>query len=194
MFTGIVQEKGTVSRIENFKQGLRLSIKVDRDFLKDLKKGASISVNGACLTVTSFTEESISFDVIEETLKVTNLSYFEKGDLVNMERSLKFGDEVGGHILSGHVSCTCEATKYESNKEIEIRVHAPKEWTKFIFKKGYVALNGVSLTVSRVEDSYFSVYLIPETYEATNLGVNRENLMLNLEVDQNTVAIVNAQN
>ena len=111
-----------------------------------------------------------------------------------MERSLKFGDEVGGHILSGHISCTCEAIKYEGDKETEIRVNTPKEWIRFIFKKGYVALNGVSLTVGKVEGNYFSVYLIPETLEVTNLGTNSKNLMLNLEVDQNTVAIVNAQN
>ena len=194
MFTGIVQAKGAVSEIKSFEQGIRLQIEVDKGFLKDLKKGASIAVNGACLTVTDFSERSVNFDVIEETLKVTNLSYFTEGDLVNMERSLKFGDEVGGHILSGHVSCTCEATKFEGDKETEIRVSVPKEWTKFIFKKGYVALNGVSLTVGQVEGNYFSVYLIPETLEVTNLGTNSKNLMLNLEVDQNTVAIVNAQN
>ena len=194
MFTGIVQAKGAVSEIKSFEQGLRLRIEADKDFLKGLKKGASISVNGACLTVTDFSEGSVNFDVIEETLKVTNLSYFQEGDLVNMERSLKFGDEVGGHILSGHVSCTCEAIKYESDKETEIRVNAPKEWIKFIFKKGYVALNGVSLTVGKVESNYFSVYLIPETLELTNLGIDSKKLILNLEVDQNTVAIVNAHN
>ena len=194
MFTGIVQAKGAISEIKSFEQGIRLSIEVDKGFLEDLKKGASIAVNGVCLTVTDFSEGSVNFDVIEETLKVTNLSYFTEGDLVNMERSLKFGDEVGGHILSGHVSCTCEAIKYEGDKETEIRVSVPKEWRKFIFKKGYVALNGVSLTVGKVEGNYFSVYLIPETLEVTNLGINSKNLMLNLEVDQNTVAIVNAQN
>ena len=194
MFTGIVQAKGVVSEIKSFEQGQRLSVEVDKDFLKRLKRGASIAVNGVCLTVTDFSEGSVNFDVIEETLKVTNLSYFKEGDLVNMERSLKFGDEVGGHILSGHVSCTCEAIKYESDKETEIRVNAPKEWIKFIFKKGYVALNGVSLTVGKVESNYFSVYLIPETLELTNLGIDSKKLILNLEVDQNTVAIVNAHN
>ena len=194
MFTGIVQAKGVVSEIKSFEQGQRLRIEVDKDFLKRLKRGASIAVNGVCLTVTDFSEGSVNFDVIEETLKVTNLSYFTEGDLVNMERSLKFGDEVGGHILSGHVSCTCEATKYEGDKETEIRVNAPKEWIKFIFKKGYVALNGVSLTVGKVESNYFSVYLIPETLEVTNLGIDSKKLILNLEVDQNTVAIVNAHN
>ncbi|MEC7917171.1 MAG: riboflavin synthase subunit alpha [Pseudomonadota bacterium] len=194
MFTGIVQAKGVVSEIKSFEQGQRLSVEVDKDFLKRLKRGASIAVNGVCLTVTDFSEGSVNFDVIEETLKVTNISYFKEGDLVNMERSLKFGDEVGGHILSGHVSCTCEATKYEGDKETEIRVNAPKEWTKFIFKKGYVALNGVSLTVGKVESNYFSVYLIPETLEVTNLGIDSKKLILNLEVDQNTVAIVNAHN
>ena len=194
MFTGIVQAKGVVSEIKSFEQGQRLRIEVDKDFLKRLKRGASIAVNGVCLTVTDFSEGSVNFDVIEETLKVTNLSYFKEGDLVNMERSLKFGDEVGGHILSGHVSCTCEATKYEGDKETEIRVNAPKEWIKFIFKKGYVALNGVSLTVGKVESNYFSVYLIPETLEVTNLGIDSKKLILNLEVDQNTVAIVNAHN
>ena len=157
MFTGIVQAKGVVSEIKSFEQGQRLRIEVDKDFLKRLKRGASIAVNGVCLTVTDFSEGSVNFDVIEETLKVTNISYFKEGDLVNMERSLKFGDEVGGHILSGHVSCTCEAIKYEGDKETEIRVNTPKEWMKFIFKKGYVALNGVSLTVVNSKDTFFSV-------------------------------------
>jgi riboflavin synthase len=126
------------------------------------------------------------FDVIKETLRVTNLDDLKVGSAVNLERSLKFGDEVGGHLLSGHVSCKGKSQLIQRDGEVELRIECPEEWLEFIFLKGYVALNGVSLTVAKVEEGSFSVYLIPETLKATNLSESSEGSYFNIEVDQST--------
>ena len=110
------------------------------------------------------------------------------GSIVNLERSLKFGDEVGGHILSGHISCKGKAKLIENDGEVELRIECPKEWLDFVLLKGYVAVNGASLTVAKREENGFSVYLIPETLEATNLSDITEESFLNIEVDQSTYA------
>ena len=183
MFTGIVQAKGHVLKKMLSSEGKRLEIEVPEGFNKDLKEGASVSVNGVCLTVTEYSKERVSFDVIKETLRVTNLGDLNVTSEVNLERSLKFGDEVGGHLLSGHVSCACNASLNKKEGEIEIVVDKPQDWGDYIIPKGYVALNGVSLTVGRVTNDSFSVYLIPETIESTNLLSIQEGATLNLEVD-----------
>ena len=192
MFTGIVQELGTVTDKEETKAGVRLIVHATEPFLKDLEIGASISVNGVCLTVVEFTKETISFDVIPETLRVTNIEFLSVDSKVNLERSLKFGDEVGGHILSGHISCRAPSKLISSNDEIELRVQCPKEWINYIFHKGYIALNGASLTVANKTEDTFSVYLIPETLNATNLSDIKDGDSLNIEVDQTTYAAVKA--
>ena len=190
MFTGIVEARGLVLKKDILSSGLVLHVEVPEGFNKDLKKGASISVNGVCLTATEYTENRISFDVIKETLRSTNLEDLNETSEVNIERSLKFGDEVGGHILSGHVCCACKAKLNKTGNEIEISVEKPKEWGEYIFPKGYVALNGVSLTVGEVEEESFSVYLIPETIKSTNLLSVEDGAKLNLEVDQSAVALI----
>ena len=106
MFTGIVQEIGVISKKQETNSGICLTIDCSETFLEKLSIGASISVNGVCLTVVEFTENTVAFDVIPETLRVTNLNTVSENSRVNLERSLKFGDEVGGHVLSGHISCT----------------------------------------------------------------------------------------
>jgi len=189
MFTGIVETKGLVSRKDSSSEGLILQVDVPEGFNKDLKKGASVAVNGVCLTVTDYSKHLISFDVIKETLRSTNLSDVEENSEVNMERSLKFGDEVGGHLLSGHVSCTCNASLKNKEDEVEVVVEKPEGWGDYILHKGYVALNGVSLTVGKVTEESFSVYLIPETINATNLLSIENGALLNLEIDQGTVAL-----
>ena len=110
MFTGIVQTKGKILNINSTQEGLSILVGVPTSFNKDLQRGASVAVNGVCLTVTKKSKEKISFDVIKETLRSTNLSRLNQLDEVNMERSLKFGDEVGGHLLSFHISCDCHLT------------------------------------------------------------------------------------
>ena len=169
-------------------EGERLQIAVPEGFNKDLKEGASVAVNGVCLTVTEYSKDQISFDVIKETLRTTNLGDLNETSEVNIERALKFGDEVGGHLLSGHVSCACNATLNKTEGEIEISVDKPQDWGDYIIPKGYIALNGVSLTVGKVTDNSFSVYLIPETIKSTNLLSIENGAKLNLEVDLSVIA------
>ena len=188
MFTGIVEAKGLISKKIPSTEGQRLEIEVPEGFNKDLKEGASVAVNGVCLTVTEYSNDQISFDVIKETLRVTNLGDLNKNSEVNIERSLKFGDEVGGHLLSGHISCACKASLSNTEDEVEILVDKPENWGQYIYPKGYIALNGVSLTVGKVSDKSFSVYLIPETIRSTNLLTVEDGARLNLEIDQGVMA------
>jgi len=188
MFTGIVEAKGLISKKIPSAEGQRLQIEVPEGFNKDLKEGASVAVNGVCLTVTEYSNDQISFDVIKETLRVTNLGDLNKNSEVNIERSLKFGDEVGGHLLSGHISCACKASLSNTEDEVEILVDKPENWGQYIYPKGYIALNGVSLTVGKVSDKSFSVYLIPETIRSTNLLTVEDGARLNLEIDQGVMA------
>ena len=192
MFTGIVQELGTVTYKEETKAGVRLIAHAAEPFLKDLEIGASISVNGVCLTVVEFTKETISFDVIPETLRITNLEFISVDSQVNLERSLKFGDEVGGHILSGHISCRAPSRLIRKIDEVELVVKCPKEWSSYILHKGYDAINGASLTVAKKQEGSFSVYLIPETLNATNLSKISDGDLLNIEIDQATYAAIKA--
>ena len=188
MFTGIVEAKGLISKKIPSAEGERLQIEVPKGFNKGLKEGASVAVNGVCLTVTEYSNDQISFDVIKETLRVTNLGDLNKNSEVNMERSLKFGDEVGGHLLSGHIICACKANLTKIEGEVEILVDKPENLGQYIYPKGYIALNGVSLTVGKVSDESFSVYLIPETIRSTNLLTVEDGARLNLEIDQGIMA------
>lgn len=192
MFTGIVQEIGIILEREETDSGISLTIATSESFLEKLTIGASIAVNGVCLTVVEFFGDSVRFDVIPETLRVTNLNKVTKDSRVNLERSLKFGDEVGGHVLSGHISCTASSRLVKSDNEVELILSCPKEWMNYIFHKGYVAVNGASLTVAKKESDNFSVFLIPETLKATNLHEVLVEDLLNIEVDQTTYAAVKA--
>jgi len=192
MFTGIVQELGIVNSVLETESGFSLEVKVQKGFSSGLLIGASIAVNGCCLTVTKFDEDCISFDVIKETMRITNLDALELKDPINLERSLKFGDEVGGHILSGHVSCTGEAILENQEGETELIIICPSEWRKYIILKGYVAVNGASLTVAKVSQEGFSIFLIPETLSSTNLSLIQKKSLVNIEIDQTTIAAFKA--
>jgi riboflavin synthase len=193
MFTGIVQEIGEIKECNKTSSGKTIQVFTTNSFTQNLKKGASVSVNGVCLTAVSTSNGNMIFDVIKETLRITNLDDIQVGSTVNLERSLKYGDEVGGHILSGHVSCKAQSKLTQNDGEIELRIECPKEWLDFIFLKGYVAINGASLTVAKKEKGSFSVFLIPETLSATNLSESFENSFLNIEVDQSTYSSVKVQ-
>jgi riboflavin synthase len=193
MFTGIVQEIGEIKECNKTSPGKSIEIYATSSFTENLQKGASVSVNGVCLTVVSSNNKSMIFDVIKETLRITNLDDVKIGSMVNLERSLKYGDEVGGHILSGHVSCKGKSQLIRNDGEVELRVKCPKEWIDFILLKGYVAINGASLTVVKKERDSFSVYLIPETLGATNLSQHPEESFLNIEVDQSTYSSIIAE-
>ena len=193
MFTGIVQEIGEIKECNKTSSGKTIEVLATNSFTENLKKGASVSVNGVCLTAVSSSNGYMIFDVIKETLRITNLDDIQVGNMVNLERSLRYGDEVGGHILSGHVSCKAKSRLLQNDGEIELRIECPKEWLDFILLKGYVAINGASLTVAKKEKNSFSVFLIPETLRATNLSGLVEDSFLNIEVDQSTYSSVKVQ-
>ena len=193
MFTGIVQEIGEIKECNKTSSGKTIEVLATNSFTENLKKGASVSVNGVCLTAVSSSNGYMIFDVIKETLRITNLDDIQVGNMVNLERSLRYGDEVGGHILSGHVSCKAKSRLLQNDGEIELRIECPNEWIDFILLKGYVAINGASLTVAKKEKNSFSVFLIPETLSATNLSELVEDSFLNIEVDQSTYSSVKVQ-
>ena len=193
MFTGIVQEIGEIKECNKTSSGKTIEVLATNSFTENLKKGASVSVNGVCLTAVSSSNGCMIFDVIKETLRITNLDDIQVGNMVNLERSLRYGDEVGGHILSGHVSCKAKSRLLQNDGEIELRIECPKEWLNFILLKGYVAINGASLTVAKKEKNSFSVFLIPETLSATNLSDLVEDSFLYIEVDQSTYSSVKVQ-
>ena len=192
MFTGIVQGTGTVvSVIEkpNFRTHI---IKMPTAMLPNLTLGASVAHNGCCLTVTKIEGDLVSFDMIKETLRLTNLGDLQEGDAVNLERAASFSDEIGGHLMSGHIVCTAEVAKIltsENNRQIWLRM-PHTEYMKYILHKGYIGIDGISLTVGEVTASRFCVHLIPETLERTTLGTKRLGDKINIEIDPQTQAIV----
>jgi riboflavin synthase len=190
MFSGIVQEFSKKTEVKSKDYGINLSVRVTKKFTKGLKKGDSVAVNGVCLTVKKFNSDTINFDVIHESLKLTNLKSLNSDLPLNLERSLKMGDEIGGHLVSGHVHSKGKILDFKKSKETLLKIELPKSIKGYILKKGYVALNGISLTVVNVDSKSFSVSLIPETLENTNLKFLKKGDLLNIEADQQTVAIV----
>ena len=190
MFSGIVHEFSKKTEVKSKDYGINLSVRVTKKFTKGLKKGDSVAVNGVCLTVKKFNSDTINFDVIHESLKLTNLKSLNSDLPLNLERSLKMGDEIGGHLVSGHIHSKGKILDFKKSKETLLKIELPKSIKGYILKKGYVALNGISLTVVNVDSKSFSVSLIPETLENTNLKFLKKGDLLNIEADQQTVAIV----
>ncbi|UZE94752.1 riboflavin synthase subunit alpha [Alkalimarinus alittae] len=191
MFTGIVQGTAFVKSIAPKDLFSRIAIEFPKTALNNVAQGASIAINGTCLTVSEFTDNTVYFDVMMETLRVTNLCQLKVNGVVNFERAAKFGDEIGGHLLSGHIHTTVEVSsveKTENNCIITFKV--PTKWTKYILPKGFVAVNGCSLTVGEVANNTFNVYLIPETLNITTFGAASPGDIINLEVDHQTQTIV----
>lgn len=193
MFTGIVQTTACVRQISDQGAFRRLTVEMDAKFLAQLERGASIAVNGVCLTATDFDSSAgwVCFDVIEETLRKTNLGQLQTGSQVNIERSLRFGSELGGHIVSGHIQTTAQITQLDKTAvNCHMRLQLEPHFMRFILSKGFVAVEGCSLTVGEVYDDGFSLYLIPETLNITTLGQKQLGDTLNIELDQQTQTIV----
>ena len=191
MFSGIVQGKGKILRIISHKNHISIEISSPKNFNKNLKKGMSVSVNGVCLTSLDDGKKSLKFDVINETLSKTNICKTKKGSIVNLERSITASTEIGGHLMSGHIHFSGKVEKIttkNTNKDIQIKF--PKKYKQYIFEKGYIGVNGCSLTLGKVNSDSFYVHLIPETLEITNLSDLKKGSFVNIEIDQNTIAIV----
>jgi riboflavin synthase len=179
MFTGIVEEIGTV---ESLRQG-RLSVKATKA-LEGAKLGNSVSVNGACLTIVTLGKRSLSVEIMPETLSRTNLGALRVGDRVNLERALSFGGPVGGHLVQGHVDATGTiASLTPQGSAVVVNVVAPEGVMKYVVEKGFIAVDGVSLTVIGCDVQSFDVSLVGYTLQHTNLGGKHSGDLVNLEAD-----------
>ncbi|PUB81299.1 MAG: riboflavin synthase [gamma proteobacterium symbiont of Ctena orbiculata] len=191
MFTGIVQGTAEVVDIKSKEAFRTYRIRLPPTALQGLKPGASVAHNGCCLTVTRIEDDLVDFDLMQETLRVTNLGAVDIGDRVNFERAARFGDEIGGHAMSGHILCTAEVVNIErSENNYRVRFKLPPQWRHYIFTKGYIGIDGISLTIARVEGDQFDVNLIPETLQRTNIGTRKIGDHVNIEIDPQTQAIV----
>ena len=197
MFTGIVQTKASVVSVSIEKGVMRLVLSTSNAYLNHLDIGASIAINGCCLTVVQYelghkdVVGQVHFDVIDETLKLSNLGVLKQGDKVNFERSVTFGTEIGGHIVSGHVHTVASVARIERDEDnCAFFIAIDKKWLKYVSYKGFITVNGCSLTVGELKSNGFYLHLIPETLEVTNLGLAKIGTSFNIEVDQQTITVV----
>ncbi len=187
MFTGIVETTGIIERADVSTTNTRLSINSPRLGLHNVSIGDSISVSGCCLTVVAKTPESFMVDVSQETLSLT--CGLVQGAEVNLEKSLRFGDRLGGHLVSGHVDGVGTVTTMDDlGASWHLQIEAPNEMAKFVARKGSVTVNGISLTVNNVKDlpngnAVFDINIIPHTFQFTTIRLLRKGSKVNLEVD-----------
>jgi riboflavin synthase len=182
MFTGLVADRGTVEAIERDGSGARLRVRTR--LAAELSGGESIAVNGVCLTARDPDADSFGADLMAETLERSSLGPLSEGDEVNLELPLRAGDRLGGHVVQGHVDGTGEVEAVSENGFARVvRVAAARELLRYVVEKGSIAVDGVSLTVTDVDETGFSVSLIPETLERTTLGSAEPGRTVNLEVD-----------
>ncbi len=192
MFTGITRGTFPITRVTRGQGMVSYEVELDDTLVKGLELGASVSIDGVCQTAIAISGHRVGFDAIGETLDKTTLDTLELGQLVSVERSYRIGDEMGGHEVAGHVSGTGEiaATEREGDN-LTLRIRVPATWMKYILPKGFVALDGSSLTIGKTDpEGSFEVYLIPETVKRTNLGKKKVGERVNVELDHRTVAIV----
>ncbi len=183
MFTGLIEETGTIQGVRAGSKSAVLTIKADK-ILADAKIGDSISTNGVCLTITSIAEGAFTVDVMPVTMGKTNLGKLKAGSRVNLERALRLGDRLGGHMVSGHIDGTGVLSAIEEDDNaVRIRIQADKSILKFIINRGSVAVDGTSLTVAALGDVWFEVSIIPHTGENTTLLNKRIGGEVNLECD-----------
>lgn len=191
MFTGIVQTTLPINAIDKQTGLWSLSITLPENMMQGLTLGASIALNGACLTVTSIEGCHVTFDVMMATLNLTNLNALEVGAQVNVERAARFGDDIGGHQLSGHVFGTVSVVEVERpENNCIVWFEITEQFKPYIFDKGYIGLNGCSLTIAEVKEDRFCVYLIPETLNITTYKDVNVGDQINLEVDSHTQTVV----
>ena len=192
MFTGIVQGIGRIVSVEQPAADFRThTVELPEHMAHGLQPGASVAHNGCCLTITETGGRLAKFDLMGETLDKTNLGRLKEGDAVNLERAARFGDEIGGHLMSGHITATTAITRIErSGLNTTVWFSLPAALRPYILPKGFVGLDGCSLTVGQVSDTEFNVHLIPETLQRTLFGTRQEGDEINLEIDPQTQAVV----
>jgi len=182
MFTGLIEDIGTIETLERTPEGARL--RISSQLTNDLSLGDSIAVNGCCLTATAVNGDHFETEAMNQTLEVTALSAIEQGSRVNLELAMKVGDRLGGHIVQGHVDGVGTVSSVEDDGFARrIRVTLPAQLLRYVVDKGSITLSGVSLTVAELGDSWAEVSLIPETLERTNLGDLAPGDRLNVECD-----------
>ena len=196
MFSGIVQTTLKVKELIKQQDFASLVYEFPRQYAEGLQLGASVAQNGVCLTVRTLDEQQdgsyrVSFDAISQTLKLTNLADLKTGDSVNIERAARFGDEIGGHVVSGHVfGCINVLAVEQDALNMRVVFERPAELRPYLLNKGFVALNGCSLTIAEVTQDTFTVCLIPETRDVTVFGQTKVGDKVNLEIDPSTQATV----
>ena len=192
MFTGIIKDIGKIISLDNKKGDLKISVKTNLS-LADISQGDSISCDGICLTAITLTKNTFNTELSKETLSVTTSKFWQKGKKINIEKSLLLGDQIGGHLVSGHIDClgvlkNKEVIKGSTKLDFEI----PGEFNKYISKKGSVAINGVSLTINKTNKNLFSVNIISHTLKNTTLGLLKLKDNVNIEIDTIARYAVNA--
>jgi riboflavin synthase len=187
MFTGIVEETGVIKKIRPTEKSIELAVQADV-CARGLKIGASVAVNGCCLTVVKISSRAksklIQFDLLQESWKLTNLQFAKVGSLVNLERSLRANGELGGHFVTGHVDGIGKILRWEkSGADYVLEISAPKNMMCYVIEKGSIAIDGISLTVAAVRKKSFLIWIIPHTLEVTALRERKVGDAVNLEAD-----------
>jgi riboflavin synthase len=183
MFTGIVEGKGKLVRIERLGEGKRLTVEFPTH-LTEMQLGDSININGACLTVVEKSGRMVRFDLSEETIKKSTLGELREGDKVNLERALRLSDRLGGHFVTGHIDGIGIITEKRKERDfVSLVVRVPENVLKYVVRKGSIAIDGISLTVNEVRGNEILLMLIPYTLERTTLMDKREGDLVNLEAD-----------
>lgn len=191
MFTGIVQGIAVVENITTATGLSTFAIRLPDNSTEGVTIGASVAINGTCLTVTRQDGNTLFFDAMQETLRLTTLGNLAPGQPVNFERAARIGDEIGGHLLSGHIHTTAKVVEIlRPENNVTLWFEIPDHWARYVFPKGYIAINGASLTIGEVSGNRFNVHLIPETLRATTFGKIEEGMTVNIEIDSQTQTIV----
>ena len=191
MFSGIVQTVGKIESIKDKDHIKTIRIETHGNYPEDIAIGQSVSVDGVCLSLVKKNKEYCEFEAVEETINRTTLGSYKQGTKVNLEKSLKFGDTVGGHFVSGHIHTKGRIVEVELIGESKnILVEIEEKWIKYLTEKGYISVNGASITIGKVSKNTFYIHLIPETLKTTNLDDLIYDNYVNLEFDQATIAIV----
>lgn len=192
MFTGIVNGIADIVSIDKKKNLYTFTVQLTDMLFKDLQVGDSVAYNGCCITVRKINYPYIICDIIKETLKITNLGLLSVGDKINIERSAKYGDAIGGHITSGHIITTAQVSNifnFNNNYIIWLTL-VNEKWMKYIFYKGFICIDGISLTVNNIIQNKFSVNIIPHTLCTTTIGSREKGSIVNIEIDFYTQTIV----